>query len=331
MNPPSTIPKSVGLYTTAEVESRTGIPATTLRQWERRYGLPNPQRGDNSYRLYSESDLLHLEFIQGRLSEGINISRAVGLCLEHFKSPPPLEQAPEQASEQALEQERLLPPPAERGLLDYIAELLEASLKADYERAGQVLSNCYARFTVEDVLTHVIEPVLREVGELWQRGEITIAHEHQASAYLRGKLQILLDMVGQPQLGPGVVVACGPGETHEIGSLMLSVMLRRAGIRVFYLGADTPLADLVLYAKSHPVEAVLLSIGANGALTQLRNQRSHLENLHLPVFYGGAVFNADPSLALELGGHYLGSNAQQAVRKLVGLLSKSRLGRASSQ
>ena len=259
----------------------------------------------------------------GRLSEGINISRAVGLCLEHFKPGPRLNQS--------LELETLLTPSPERGLLDYIAELLEASLKADYELAGRVLSNCYARFTVEDVLTHVIEPVLRQVGEMWQRGEITIAHEHQTSAYLRGKLQILLDMVGQPQLGPGVVVACGPGETHEIGSLMLSIMLRRAGIRVFYLGADTPLADLVLYSKSHPVDAVLLSVGANTALAQLRNQRSSLEDLHVPIFYGGAAFNADPSLALELGGQYLGSNGQHAVRHLVGLLSEIRSGRGSGQ
>jgi MerR family transcriptional regulator, light-induced transcriptional regulator len=316
LNSLATRSPSVGLYTTAEVESRTGIPSTTLRQWERRYGLPNPQRGDNSYRLYSEADLLHLEFIQGRLSEGINISRAVELCLEHFK--------PQALFNPALELETLLSASAEHGLQDYIEELLEASLKADYDWAGRVLSNCYARFTVEDVLTHVIQPVLREVGELWQRGKITIAHEHQASAYLRGKLQILLDMVGQPHLGPGVIVACGPGETHEIGSLMLAVMLRRAGIRVFYLGADTPLADLVQYTQSHPVDAVLLSVGANGALAQLRNQCSNLERLHIPIFYGGAAFNANPSLALELGGQYLGSNAQQAVRYLVGLLSGNR-------
>ena len=231
------VPPSVGLYTTAEVESRTGIPSTTLRQWERRYGLPNPQRKSNGYRLYSEADLQHLQFIQVRLSEGIVISRAVELCLEHFKTAPVALPPLEPSQQMSERRESSL----ERGLMDYVEELLQATLKADFEWAAQILSNGYARFTLEDVLTHIIEPVLREVGKMWQRGEITIAHEHQASAYLRGKLQILLDMVGQPQLGPGVVVACGPGETHEIGSLMLSVMLRRAGVRVFYLGADTPL------------------------------------------------------------------------------------------
>jgi len=315
---PQTVSPSVGLYTTAEVESRTGIPATTLRQWERRYGLPNPQRKSNGYRLYSEADLKHLQFIQVRLSEGINISRAVELCLEHFKTAP-VALLPLEPSQQGSERRESS---LERGLMDYIEELLHATLKADFEWAAQILSNGYARFTLEDVLTHIIEPVLREIGKMWQRGEITIAHEHQASAYLRGKLQILLDMVGQPQLGPGVVVACGPGETHEIGSLMLSVMLRRAGVRVFYLGADTPLTDLAQYANSHEVRAVLLSVGADLALHNLRSQLSDLDDLEVPLFYGGAVFNADPHLAAELGGRYLGSSTQHAVRQLVGLLAK---------
>ncbi len=318
---PQTVSASVGLYTTAEVESRTGIAATTLRQWERRYGLPNPQRGANSYRLYSEADLHHLNFIQARLKEGINISRAVELCLEHFKTTPALSPLLELPASEPLERRKST---LERGLMDFVQELLEASLRADYDRAGQILSGAYARFTLEDVLTHVIEPVLREVGEMWQRGEITVAHEHQASAYLRGKLQILLDMVGQPQLGPGVVVACGPGETHEIGPLMLSVMLRRAGVRVFYLGADTPLADLALYSRSREVSAVLLSVGTRGSLEAIRAQLSDLDHLGIPLFYGGAMFNAEPHLAYELGGQYLGSNTQQAVRQLVGLLAERR-------
>lgn len=315
---PQTVPPSVGLYTTAEVESRTGIPSTTLRQWERRYGLPSPQRKSNGYRLYSEADLKHLQFIQVRLSEGINISRAVELCLEHFRTAPVTLSALETPETLLARRKSSL----ERGLMDYVEELLQAALKADFEWAAQILSNGYARFTLEDVLTHIIEPVLREIGEMWQRGEITIAHEHQASAYLRGKLQILLDMVGQPQLGPGVVVACGPGETHEIGSLMLSVMLRRAGVRVFYLGADTPLAVLALYSKSHEVSAVLLSVGADKSLENLRSQLPDLDDLEIPIFYGGAVFNADPHLATELGGRYLGSSTQQAVRQLASLLAR---------
>ncbi len=317
---PKTVPPSVGLYTTAEVESRTGIPATTLRQWERRYGLPNPQRGSNGYRLYSEADLQHLQFIQARLGEGINISRAVGLCLEQSRTAPLTSVQPGVSghSERIERRKSSL----ERGLVDYVEELLKATLKADFEGAAQILSGGYARFTLEDVLTHIIEPVLREIGEMWQRGEITIAHEHQASAYLRGKLQTLLDMVGQPQLGPGVVVACGPSETHEIGPLMLSVMLRRAGIRVFYLGADTPLADLALYSRSHEVSAVLLSVGAERALSSLRSQLPDLKDLDIPLFFGGAAFNTDPDLAIQFGGQYLGSNTQQAVRQLVGLLSE---------
>ncbi|WP_245557544.1 MerR family transcriptional regulator [Deinococcus peraridilitoris] len=295
--PDASISAATGLYTASEVEQRTGVPATTLRQWERRYGTPRPLRNESGYRLYSATDLAHIEFLRARLAEGISISRAVQLSRGFFQAPSG-------------------DPPAPAELRELITELRASLLAADHARAAELLSWAHSRWTVEDVLIQVIQPVLYDIGDLWARGEITVAHEHQASTFLRGKIAQLLDAAGSPRWGPVVVAACVPGEQHEIGLLMLSVVLRRGGLRVHCLGPNTPLADLALYAGQVGAEAVLLSANSQEALDGLPSQQTALDSVGLPLFFGGASFNACPAQAGALGGHYLGPDAVSASRRL---------------
>ncbi len=303
-------PNSTGLYTANEVEGRTAVPATTLRQWERRYGLPRPQRGANGYRLYSEVDLQQIHFIKARIQDGISVSRAVELCL-NLETTLLIHSSEENAQAKQ-----------PRVLLDYVELLIASTLQSDYEEANYWLEECYQLYSVDDVLTHIIEPALVGFGARWQRGEISIADEHQASTYLRGKLQILLDRVGQPKTGLSVVVACGPEEHHEIGALMLSVMLKRSGVGVYYLGANTPLADLMHYTQNRKSQALLISVGSEKSMNALKAQSFELSSLKIPIFYGGAWFNQHPEMAFELGGQYLGGNTQQAIRHLIHILQK---------
>ena len=291
--PETNTSQDVGLYTTSEVEARTGVPATTLRQWERRYGTPRPERSASGYRLYSQQDLLHIEYMLSQLRGGVTISRAATLARERF-----VDEAPGHARTPLL------------------AELRRALLAPDHARAAELLGQAHAEMPVEAVLTEVIAPVLRDIGAMWERGEITVAHEHQASAFLRGRVLALLEAAGQGDYGPAVLAACAPGEHHEIGLLMLAVVLRRSGVRVHYLGANTPLADLAEYARQVGGDAVLLSANSAEALAGLRAQRRALDGLRLAVFYGGAVFNARPELAAELGGHFAGDNAVGAARRI---------------
>jgi DNA-binding transcriptional MerR regulator len=289
-------------YTAREVEQRTGVPASTLRQWERRYGIPNPQRNASGYRLYSLRELEQIQFIQSCTTEGIAVGRAVELCRERETPQPGLVGDPS-------------------GLELASRSLLEAVLHFEHDRASQILSDCHRRFSVEDVLTMVVAPALVHLGHLWERGEITIAHEHQASAYLRGRVQMLLDLVGQPSYGPSVVVCCGPGELHEMGPLMLAVLLRRTGIRAHYLGADTPLADLGLYSRQVGARAILISLGSGAALAATRAQLKDLGDLDLPVVYGGSLIGDHPELATQLGGQFLGNDPREVVGALRALLA----------
>ena len=296
---------STGLFTASEVEARLGVAATTLRQWERRYGLPRPQRNASGYRLYSADDLALIDYMCRRLEEGVSASRAAELARSHLALPS-ADEAGEVAEVQALE---------------------EALLTADLARAEGLLSRAYAQLGTEAVLLNFIRPMLVSIGEKWQRGEITIAHEHQVSAFVRSHLEQQLAAAGHSRFGPKVIAACGPQEYHEIGLLMLCVLLRRQGVQVQYLGANTPLGDLGLYARSVGAQAILLSLNTPLSLEAALAQRRDLEGLDLPVFVGGGALTEQSQQAEALG-TWAGPDARRAALVIASALEQ-RIGSAS--
>ena len=146
-----------------------------------------------------------------------------------------------------------------------------------------------------------------------------MAHEHQASAFLRSQLTALLNAAGRGRFGPTVVAACGPQEQHELGLLILSVVLRRLGVQVQYVGANTPLGDLVVYARSVGAQAILISINTQEALQAALSQRSDLQGQDIPVFVGGHILNRLPQAAAGLG-QWAGPDAVQAAQMIVDAL-----------
>jgi MerR family transcriptional regulator, light-induced transcriptional regulator len=288
------------LFTAGEVEERTGVPATTLRQWERRYGLPNPQRTPSGYRLYSQNDIALIEFFKTKISQGISVSRAAQLySLE--RSVPSLQNAPSELHPRAASPATL------------VTQLVDSTINGDSLKADKILAQAHATMPVENVVLDLIQPTLVEVGERWHRGEITVAHEHQSTHYLRGKLHHLLELAGSPRHGPTVVLACPPGEWHEIGALSIAIFLRRAGIRTHYLGADTPIIDLARFAREVKAAAIMLSATSSEVVDGLRAQAHLLREVVPLVVYGGYAFSQNPGLARELGGIHAGKDAAAAL------------------
>lgn len=296
-------PSHTGRYTASEVESRTGVPATTLRQWERRYGFPSPARNASGYRLYSPEDVVAIGHMQAHLLRGIPASRAAELTVEGLE--------PRQVG-------------AGTDVGQLAAELTAALLASDHARAAAVLVEAHGHLTQEHVLLSVVTPALVEIGQRWARDEITIAHEHQASAFLRARLSAMMEQVGASELGgPLVVAACAPGEWHELGLMMLTFALRRRGVRVMYVGADMPLADLATYADQQGASAIALGLQGDWALAGTLEQRPALDGLNIPLFLGGALMNDAPELAGELRGIYAGPDLETATTIIIRTLSAS--------
>lgn len=296
------LPVDVPAFTASEVEARSGVPVATLRQWERRYGLPAPHRSSNGYRLYSLNDLQCVTFIRERIAEGVTAARAAELFRVLAVKPSSNLGAPLAST-------------------DLSQQLVAALLAADDQGSDRILAEAHAVMPVEDVLIKVVQPTLIAIGELWHDGQITVAHEHRASAYLEGHLFTLLNLAGRVRFGRSIIVACAPGEHHQIGALMLAIFVRRVGMTCHYLGANTPIDDIIVFAKQESAQAVLISCGSQQALAEVVRNATRLKAAAGLVAVGGAAVNDDPAAAEQAGLAVLGRDALEAVDELVGRLA----------
>jgi methanogenic corrinoid protein MtbC1 len=154
-------------------------------------------------------------------------------------------------------------------------ELADALAAFDEPYAHAILDSLLATATIDTVLTTVVVPYLHELGEQWARGDASVAQEHFAPAVIRGRLLGLARGWGRG-LGPRIVLACAPGELHDLGLIAFGLALRARGWRVVYLGADTPLASVADAAlASDAVFAVISAVTPE----RFRAQRDELREL----------------------------------------------------
>jgi DNA-binding transcriptional MerR regulator len=224
-----------------ELARRLSVSEDLLRAWERRYGLLKPARSPGGFRLYSAADEQRVRRMQAHLARGLAAAEAARAALGDDEPAPP------QAGPQP-------------GLAGLAAGLRRALDEFDEPAAEAVLDRLFADFTVETTLREVLVPYLRELGERWIAGTVDVAAEHFASNLLRVRLASLARGWGQGR-GPSAVLACPPGELHDLPLMAFGVVLHRNGWRVVYLGADTPLADLGrAVAERRPNVVVLAAV-----------------------------------------------------------------------
>jgi MerR family transcriptional regulator, light-induced transcriptional regulator len=231
-----------GYLRIGELAKRTGVSPELLRAWEQRYGLLQPTRTAGGFRLYSAADEARVKGMQSLVSGGLAAAQAARLILSGG------EPAPRTVS-------------ASTTILDDEAGDLAASLdRLDEQAANTALDGLFSAYTVETVLKDVVLPYLHRLGEQWEAGEVSVAQEHFASNLIRGRLLGLARCWVQGRV-PSAVLACAPGEQHELGLLAFGVALRRRGWRITYLGTDSPIGAVADVARSlRPAVVVLLSV-----------------------------------------------------------------------
>jgi len=296
------------------------VAPDTLRRWESRYHILSPQRSAGGYRMYSQRDVDTVRWLKARVDEGLAISRACELLRTREDGDAPYDSgacAPPAAPAGA----------AIRSLAALTDEILGHLGRMEEAPAAQLISEALGLYTVEQVVEDLAEPALREVGERWLRGDWTVAQEHFASAFFRGRVANLLHASPFNSNGPLVIVACAPEELHEIGAQILSLYLRRAGFRVVYLGQNVPLDSLVSMARALRPAVICCSASrpdTAGALRPLAGMIAEMErqaDCHPVLAYGGAVFNRHPGLAEQMRGVYLGEDADAAVASVRRLIA----------
>jgi DNA-binding transcriptional MerR regulator len=258
-----------GLLRIGELSRRTGISPELLRAWERRYELLRPTRTPGGLRLYSREDLERVQAMQRHLAEGLAAAQAAALAL----TSPGAE---------------LDAPPLAPGVARL--ELAEALEGFDEPAAQAVLDRLLGVATVDAVLTDVILPYLRELGERWERGETSVAQEHFASNVIRARLLALARGWGRG-VGPVALLACLPGEQHELGLIAFGLALRSHGWRIAYLGTDTPLDTLERAADAIEPAFVVVSAAADERIPPVASQLEALARRYR-VGLGGAAAGA---------------------------------------
>jgi len=203
-----------------ELSKRTGVSPELLRAWERRYGLLRPTRSSGGLRLYTSADVERVRRMQDNLADGLAAAEAAG------------------AATRTVPGEAAAPPAlASAALRDELTDALDGF---DEPRAQAIFDRLLGVSTLEALLSKVVLPYLRELGERWARGEASVAQEHFATAVLRGRLLGIARGWGLG-IGPAAVLACLPGEHHDLGLIAFGLALHACGWRIVYLGPDAPI------------------------------------------------------------------------------------------
>jgi DNA-binding transcriptional MerR regulator len=286
-----------GLLRIGELSRRAGVSPELLRAWERRYGLLRPTRTPGGLRLYSPEDLVRVQEMQRHLADGLAAAQAATLA----------SRAPLDTPSTAL------------AAADVRSELAAALHGLDEPAAQAILDRLFAVGTVETALSEVILPYLRDLGARWEREEVSVAQEHFASSVLRGRLLGLARGWGRG-VGPVALLACLPGEEHELGLIAFGLALRAQGWRVAHFGANTPL-ETIEGAAEH-LEPSLIALSAvtaepiRASLPRLRELASRYR-----VALGGA--GAADVDADELGVLLLPGDAVAEAERVTGLVSSA--------
>jgi DNA-binding transcriptional MerR regulator len=262
-----------------ELSRRSGVSPELLRAWERRYDLLRPARSAGGLRLYSTGDLDRVRAMQRHLAEGLAAAEAAALASR------PAEPAPSAVA-----------------LPDLRRELEEAVLAFDEPRAQTIIDSLLAVATFDALLSKVIVPYLRALGEGWERGEVSVAQEHFASSILRGRL-LGLARGWDRGFGPRVLLACAPGEQHDLGLICFGLALRERGWRISYLGADTPIDSVASAALAVAPDFVVLSaVNAERFRAKANELRELAKATRLCLGGAGAAAAGVGTDAIELNG-----------------------------
>ena len=257
-----------------EFASLVGVQEETLRAWERRYDLLQPERSSGGYRLYSPADERRIRSMQAHMARGLAAAQAAALAVA--------------------ESGREIVAPAEAAAL--VHDLLAATAAFDATAFDALLGAALRAGTVA-AIREVVLPVLVEIGLRWERAELTVGHEHFASHLIERRL---LSLAQGWEAGPGplALLACAPGERHTLGLVCFGLVLADRGWRIAYLGADTPVDQIAgMSASLSPAAVVVCSLDPRG-LTQDADAIAALGRRHHTILAGSGVTEA---LAQRLG------------------------------
>lgn len=287
------------LYTIGTVSKLTGVGAITLRAWERRHGLIHPVRKESGHRLYTRNHIDQINRITSLTQNGLRISQ---IRPEMLETDPFLDNV-------------------ESGATDvwknYLNGMISAIVSFDDVRLEEIYNEALSLYPIGVVTTHLLTPLLVELGVRWETEQSGIAEEHFFAFYLRNKLGARYHHQSRANSGARLLVAGLPDEYHEIALLLFALAALESGYLVLSLGANMPMAELPVVAAKRSCSAIILSGAMEMTQETVNRELPNLVNkATVPVFVGGlsSVYSCD---AIDrAGAEALGRDIEQGLSRL---------------
>lgn len=246
-------------YSIRDLERLTGIKAHTIRIWEKRYGLIEPERTSTNIRAYCDAELKKLLNISILNKNGYKISKIANLSTEEIV------RNINKLSESVSDTESLT------------ENLAIAMIDLDEQKFEKILTRSIIQLGFEDTIVKVIMPFFVRIGIMWQTGSINPAQEHFVSNLVRQKMLVAIDsqITSESSSSRTFVLFLPEGELHELSLLFANYMLSKRGHRVIYLGQNVPLQDLAEIERIRPCDFVFTTFStsiSNGGISNYLNQ-----------------------------------------------------------
>ncbi len=211
-----------GKYRINAVAEMTGIPAATLRAWERRYGVPEPRRTESSYRVYSDSDIELIRRVRELCDQGMAPSEAAKLVTAD------------------LEQRTTVPANSSDPFVSASEAIVRAVEAFDPQQIEGAVRHAMALGPATSVYDRVFRPAMTVIGDRWHAGTFSVGQEHVATEIIEGATASMLRLVQREDAERSVVIACFADDTHTLSSYGFALHMASWGFHVVRLGARTP-------------------------------------------------------------------------------------------
>lgn len=274
-------------YSIGQVSDLLGVPAPTIRSWERRYGLGPRGRTGAGHRRYTGEDVAGLERMRDELAAGRGAGEAAAIA-------------------------RSVPGATPAVLVE---ELCAAAHGLDQAAITHVLELGCTLHGLPATIDLVLMPALRELGRRWSVGGCDVAAEHLATAAVQAWLRHAAP-TGPPASGSDLVVlACAPPEQHTLALDALGLLLAHRGVRCLNLGARVPASSLRTAVSVSGAGAVVVSCQMPRHRRLAAAALSAAESASARLYYGGAAFR-EPSTRAGVPGRYLGESLARAAQQI---------------
>ena len=274
----------------------SGIPKDLLRQWERRYGYPDPDRDENGDRIYTDKQLEKLVLIRQLLDQGKRPGKLIQMDIPELRS--------------------IMQEPAANFRTSDLIELLKTG---DTVQLYDWLQNQLLSHGLRSFVHKVMAPATKAVGEAWVENKLAIHEEHLFTEVVKSLARRHLSEHYGSSPGPKIMLTTVSGEQHSIGLLMVEILLRLGGANVISFGTEMPFQEIREAAESHKVEVIALSFSASFNLQDALVMLSGLRQIIDPgirIWVGGEAFASNPAMPAGIELQASLSAVEQALARL---------------